>query len=65
MFGKTELDFSEAKKFEQIIQRVGKTVLITISADSHTLDLVLDQDDFDKLIEGGQPLIIRKLEGVA
>jgi hypothetical protein len=65
MIGKTELDFSEAKKFEQMYTRVGKNVVLTISADSHTLDLILALDDFDKLIEGGQPLVSQKLGGVA
>lgn len=65
MIGRTELDFSEAKRFEQLIQRSGKNIVITITADSHALDLVLDQDDFDKFIEGGQPLTTQKLEGVA
>ncbi|HML33809.1 hypothetical protein [Sporomusa sphaeroides] len=65
MIGRTELDFSEAKRFEQLFQRSGKNVVITITVDSHALDLVLDQDDFDKFIEGGQPLVSKKLEGVA
>jgi hypothetical protein len=65
MIGKTELDFSEAKKFEQMYTRVGKNVVLTISADSHTLDLILAPDDFDKLIEGEQPLVSQKLGGVA
>lgn len=65
MVSRTELDFSEAKKFEQMFTRVGKDVVLTISADSHSLDLVLNQDDFNKLIEGGQPLVSKKLGGVA
>lgn len=65
MIGKTELDFSEAKKLEQLFKRVGKNVVLTITADSHTFDLVLHQDDFDNFIEGGQPLVSKKLGGVA
>ncbi len=65
MVGRTELDFSEAKRFEQLLKRSGKNVVLTITVDSHALDLVLNQDDFDKLIEGGQPLVSKKLEGVA
>lgn len=65
MVGRTELDFSEAKKFEQLIQRAGKNVVITVITDSHTLELVLAQDDYDKLIEGGQPFVLQNLEGVA
>lgn len=65
MVSRTELDFSEAKKLEQLFTRAGKNVVLTISADSHSLDLVMDQDDFNKLIEGGQPLVSNKLGGVA
>ncbi|TWH48509.1 hypothetical protein [Sporomusa sp. KB1] len=65
MFGRTELYLSEAKKLEWSFRRLGGKIVISITADSYTEELILDQDDFDKFIESGQPLVTQKLEGVA
>lgn len=65
MIGRTELYLSEAHKLEWSFRRLGKNIAIVINADSHTEELVLTQEDFDKFMEDGLPLVAQKLEGVA